>query len=329
MPFIKTYSFPYFCLYVKKSSTQKQLSVTFLKFGCIHLLLLAAFFKSNAQDFEWWNNKHNWDGVTHWSRYIILSPKFLGPNALPVPQIKNGLLNNEFTLQLAAENHQSKGDKTSNIFTRLNIPLQKNKVALSIKYVPIEYYSLDTITRDERRARHLDAKGFATGDVYFGTQIQLVKNHEKLPDLLISINLRTASGSKLSDARYTDTPGYYFDISGGKTYLLNKKQLKSIRPFAMLGFYVWQTFRQDYYQDDALLYGLGCNLNFENFTLTNAFGGYRGYIGNGDNPNVYRLTLTSALKSKVNYVIRFQQGLSDFNYSTFRLGCNINLGYKK
>lgn len=304
---------------------QMKLFQSFLRFLCLLILSHQAL----AQDFEWWNNKHNWDGTTHWSRYIITSPKFLGPNALPVPEIKNGKISEDFNLKMAFERHSSQGDKTSNLFSNIFIPIQKNKVGLNIFVVPIEYYNLDTITRDERRARQRDAKGFAHGDIYFGTHIQVLEKHDFLPDILLNIAFRTASGSKLSDARYTDTPGYYFDVSAGKSYSINNSFIESVRPHLMMGFYVWQTYLTDYFQNDAFLYGIGVDLNFENFSISNAFGGYNGYINNGDNPNVYRFTLSSKLISRINYEIRFQQGFTDFKYSTLRVGCNINLAFKK
>jgi hypothetical protein len=93
----------------------------------------------------------------------------------------------------------------------------------------------------------------------------------------------------------------------------------------MAGFYLWQTYRDDYRQDDCFLYGLGLDTRFGKFEMTNALGGYLGYIGNGDRPVVYRLAIKTLLTSRINYEFGFQQGISDFQYSTFSAACRINL----
>ena len=50
--------------------------------------------KSHAQkDYTWWNEQHNWDGFRHWTSYTKLTSKYMGPNALPVPDSKKGIFN--------------------------------------------------------------------------------------------------------------------------------------------------------------------------------------------------------------------------------------------
>ena len=278
-----------------------------------------------GQDYQWWNTKHNWDGVTPWYNYIIISPKFMGPNALPVPIIKNGMISQNSYFSLGVNNHFLSGDKTENLSTELYIRLFSPRVGLNIEIVPIEHYKMDTLTRDIRRARSFNGEGFASGDFYIGTYIQLIQNVKKLPDVLLTINFKTASGYNLYDARYTDTPGYFFDLSFGKKINLNKQKTKFIKPFLMLGFYCWQILGNAYRQNDAFLYGVGSNFIFSHFEIKNSFGGYYGYIGNGDKPMVYRLSLSSTFNTVLNYEVKFQQGLHDINYSSFGLSCNINL----
>ncbi|HDR67963.1 MAG TPA: hypothetical protein ENN61_02805, partial [Bacteroidaceae bacterium] len=43
-------------------------------------------------DYSWWNEKHNWDGVSNWTDYLIITPAYMGPNALPVPDLTDGIL---------------------------------------------------------------------------------------------------------------------------------------------------------------------------------------------------------------------------------------------
>ncbi len=64
---------------------------TFVKRIFVIFIFLTAFYQSYGQnDYEWWNEAHNYDGYTHWTNYIIYSPYYLGPNALPVPGVKRG-----------------------------------------------------------------------------------------------------------------------------------------------------------------------------------------------------------------------------------------------
>ncbi len=292
------------------------------------LLLLGLFIPSFiciSQEYEWWNKNNNWDGVTHWTKYIIVSPEFMGPNALPVPDIKDGKLFNKTEFELDYDYHYSKGDITQNVFSKINIPFKSDNIGVSFSMVPVEYYDFDSITRDLRHSREFDGKGYSVGDVFIGTYIQLLSNKRILPDVLLTINIKTASGSNFSSARFTDAPAYFFDMSFGKEYYIKNTKLKSIKPYIMSGFYCWQTNDEAHFQDDAIIYGAGLNLNFNKFIIQNSFGGYIGYLNNGDKPCVYRAILKTNFNSATNYNIMYQQGLNDFYYKTFRIGLNINL----
>ncbi|MEM9930007.1 MAG: hypothetical protein AAF840_09325 [Bacteroidota bacterium] len=270
-------------------------------------------------DFRWWDELHNWDGFTPWQNYLIIAPGFLGPNALPVPDVKNGQLLEGATFKFGAEQHLSTGDNTSNLFTEGFIPLFSDRVGLNLQWVPFETYRMDIATRNLRRIRDFDGEGTATGDLYLGTYIQLLHNHAKLPDVVLTINLKTASGDRLTAGRFTDAPGYFFDLSLGRDYAFQRGFIQSIRPHLMGGFYVWQRFESNALQNDSFLYGGGFDLKAEKFTLTNTLAGYIGYLDDGDKPMVYRLICRSHFQSALNYEFRFQLGLNDFDYTSFRL----------
>lgn len=265
------------------------------------------------QSQTWWNETHNWDGVTHWSRYLEVSPGFFGPNSLPVPDVKTGALSNTYRFDLAGEYHHSGGDKTQNLFTQLYIPIATDKVGFNISLVPIEFYDFDMETRDERAARDFDGEGTAGGDFYVSTFIQLLQGHSKLPDLLLTVNLKTASGTNLEAVRFTDTPGYFFDLSFGK-------QLNSIRWYGMMGLYVWQTYEDLSPQNDAFLFGAGLQWKNQLMSIDTQIGGYLGYKQNRDQPIVARLELNTLRSKTFNYFARLQYGLQDFDYSSIRAG---------
>ena len=284
----------------------------------IHLGLLMFLLIPARAQFGWWVEKHNWDGVTHWSQYIITSPAYMGPNALPVPEIRNGAIFPDAFVEMATDFHFSKGDDTQDLFGKLYVPLLDCKVALQTSAYIVEHYRTDEETRDERFARTFHTNGWAVGDIYFGAVIQILKDRGKWPDILFGANFKTASGGRLHDARYTDSPGYSFDISFGKSYPFKNNEHISLRPYFQLGFYVWQTHRVDYHQDDAFQYGGGVDLDIKNLRIANQLGGYSGYIGNGDKPLVYRLQVLLQ-QQKLNYKVAFQQGLNDYPYSSFRI----------
>ncbi len=273
-----------------------------------------------SQDFQWWDQKHGYTGAFPRTDLIVIAPAVLGPNALPVPPIKNGQIPNGFSLEFGGEGHFHPGDRTLGIWGTMYTPLFSDRAGLHLSWVPIEFYSMDTITRDLRRSMDRDGKGNNTTDLYISTYIALVKDHATLPDVLLTLNLRTATGSGLGNARTSNMPGYFFDLSIGKTFEMNRSVIKEIRPHIMGGIYVWQTNYAWQEQNDAVLFGAGVDLEMNRFSITNTFGGYAGYIGNGDDPLVFRVQVNTRLRSKVNYHVQFQHGLNDYPFTSVRLG---------
>jgi hypothetical protein len=153
--------------------------------------------------------------------------------------------------------------------------------------------------------------------------IQLVKDHSIIPDLAIAASCRTASGTGRENSRHTDMPGYYFDLSVGDSYGSGTGFFESIRWYGEVGFYVWQTFLDNYPQNDALLYGLGFDLNFRYFSFNQSVRGYNGYMKNGDHPLVYRVELAIRFGS-AGLVVGYERGLRDFPFESIKAGFQIN-----
>jgi len=285
----------------------------------VFFFLIISSFTQAQNEHWWWYEIHDHDGVTPWQRYLIMSPAYFGPNAFPVPDIKQGLLQNNLQIETALEGHYNSHEQTNNLFTKIFIPLLKDKVGIQLSMVPIEFFSYDTVIRDERFSRNYEGTGSAFGDLYISTQIQLLKDHPKWPDLLLGINLRTASGDEFGSARFADAPGYYFDLSAGKTFAFKNSSNNSIRIYAMLGFYVWQTNLADHIQDDALLFGAGFQVQSKSFSLSNELGGFYGYLNNGDRPIVLRSRIQSKRDKSLNFSFQFEHGLQDYNFRSIRL----------
>ncbi len=280
------------------------------------LALLLITLRIDAQDYDWWVQKHNWDGHTHWTSYMTTTQKYMGPNALPVPEIHTGQLRNKTSLGLFAEAHLSKGDKTYNQFTNLFVPLS-SRVGVEIHVVPFETFQLDTITRDERFGRVKSGKGSGGGDIYFSTQIQLLKETESRPGILGTVNLKTASGNNLQSARFTDSPGYFMDVSIGKNFT---KTRFTHRPFALAGFYSYQTYDPEHAQNDAFTYGLGYAISTSKLELKGTYAGYIGYINDGDRPMIGRIQLKTTKSSGINYLVQVQRGILQYEYTSVRAG---------
>jgi hypothetical protein len=180
------------------------------------LFLFNAIAQSPDEDYSWWNELHDWqEGDPGWRNWIIMSPGYLGPNALPVPEVKRGFINSKTEIEITASSHFLKGDPTQDISGRLFIPFAKSKIAVEMYGVIIEHFAFSEEIRNERYSRIEDGKGYAIGDFYFSTLIQLSKDR-KFPNTMLRLATKTASGNQLEGARYTDSPGYFFDLSFSK-----------------------------------------------------------------------------------------------------------------
>jgi len=273
-------------------------------------------------NWAWWYANVGQSPTTahdNWVDYIKFTPGMMGPNALPVPDVKKGKVSNDFSLELGAQAHFGNGDKTQNIWTNLNVNLAKDRVSLIIYAVPEEHFNISDKTRDARQlsGEYYDAKGYAKGDVYFGMEIQILKNRPKGPDLMLRLMTKSATGSDRGAARFTDSPGYYFDLSAGKDFSLGNGKI-ILRPYAMLGFYSWQTYDEPNPQNDAPLYGGGLDLNLSKNVISTSLGGYSGWKGFGDKPLVYRLEYLRKGK-KFDFLAQYQIGNNDFDYNSFKL----------
>ena len=185
------------------------------RFTFLFLLLLSLNVngQNSGEDYTWWNELHGWEeGDPGWRNWIKITPGYLGPNALPVPEVKRGFLNSKTEFEITASGHFLKGDPTQDISGRLYVPFAQSKIAVELYGVIIEHFAFSEEIRNERFARIEDGKGVAFGDLYFSTLIQLSKDR-KFPNTLLRMAAKTASGNQLEGARYTDSPGYFFDLS--------------------------------------------------------------------------------------------------------------------
>lgn len=289
------------------------------RFSTVFIFISAMFsclLLTAQTDYSWWEQKHNWDGQRHWSTYQITSAKYFGPNALPPSRLLNGRIDTALVMEGRFSYHHSQGEEVGDANGYIYIPIAKNKVGLAFESIAAEYYSMDTITRDIRASRDYDGKGWAVGDLYISTLIQLYQD-KSWGDLMLGINIMTSSGSNREATRHIDRAGYYFDMTWGKSLELGSNG--SIRPYASLGFFAYETNEPQNGQNDAPTYGIGLDTSLDEWTMSHQFRGYRGWKKNGDAPLVYRFRLDKRLSNNWSLGFRLQQGLHDFEYTTYSL----------
>lgn len=285
---------------------------------CFFLFILFSFNangQSAEEDYTWWNELHGWEeGDPGWRNWIRITPGYLGPNALAVPDVKRGFLNQETEFELTATGHFMKGDPTQDISGRLYVPFAQSRIAVELYGVIIEHFAFSEEIRNERFARIEDGKGFASGDFYFSTLIQLVKER-KFPNTLLRMACKTASGNQFEGARYSDSPGYFFDLSFSKE--IGKTETRMFRPFALAGFYSWQTNDELNLQNDAFMYAMGADYVINDIMFSTSCSGYSGYKEERDKPVQLNFELRKDFNGKA-FRIQYIHGLRDWEYRTVK-----------
>lgn len=247
----------------------------------------------------------------------------MGPNALLVPFLGNGSVDSNNYVSATGHFHFMKGDKTQNIALYGNYCLVKDVVSVDIAYVPVEFYQMSDAVKKERHVyyTHYNSSS-AKGDVYLNGTVKLLKKWEKNIQLALRFGFRLPSSNRLEAARFTDNMGYYTDISFGKPLS------PSLKWIGMAGIYVWQLTGDGHRQDDAFLFGTGMEWNKNGWKLQGYAAGYLGYIHNsGDKPVVLR-THTEKRFGNTGILLRLQQGLNDFEYSSVELGAKFFFNQK-
>ncbi|KYG75891.1 hypothetical protein AWW68_08665 [Roseivirga spongicola] len=275
---------------------------------------------------DWWDQLHNYPDAAgpDRSRYINLSPGYLGPNAMIMPSLPNMTIDNEFWVQALGQTHAGNGDKTQNFFLKGNFPLARDRVMLYITSVPYETWEVTPETRDERRMMGLGGKGGNTGDVAYGVIFKVFREKHWLPfNFGFRLHTKTTTGGNLTNARSTDNSLYQWEGNFSKTMI--EKEEEKLLLKASLGFVTWQTNKNrlpggsNHNQNDAPYYGFGVEYLNRSWLLSSDVVGYTGYLGNRDYPHFFRTQVQYrfnrlALRTEYNY------GLQSWDWNTFSLG---------
>lgn len=270
------------------------------------LLLCTTTFSIQAES---WRDK---------TELLIYTPRYFGPNAFPIPTLRSGKVSERFEAEVRGEYHHYSGDKTKDLFARVLLPFVRGKAGVELSLVITEKYKMTPETRDERFAVETESPIPCHGDLVFNAFFQVLES-KKWADVMISANIKTASGGRLCDARYTDAASYWFDVTVGRDLFQSADSHWKLRAQAMAGFYCWMTNDLIHRQNDAPLYGGGLTANYRNFELQTDLSGFHGYKKNGDQPLVLRNRLTYEFKKNI-ISFRYNHGINDWLYDSFSLG---------
>lgn len=293
-------------------------------------LLLAIFlsfsFALSAQNLAWWDALHDYPNAAGRDRlrYISISPGYMGPNALRVPFLTNGIIDNELWSETTVEYHSGNGDQTLNVWSRFNIPLAKDKAVLYVTSVPIEWWWVTPETRDERRMQRFSGQGWDSGDTAFGIILRIANEEKsKLPNITFRAHSKTTTGGNLKNARFTDASMFFWEGTVSKTLISSESGSFLIK--GMIGFFTWQTNRNflpngsNQLQNDAGVYGVGIEWKRGQFTWGSDVSGYHGYIGNRDYPTFWRNQFSYRLKHVALYA-NANVGLKTWDWNTITIG---------
>ncbi len=292
----------------------------------LHILLCCLIFslafaktygqKVSPEAFSAWAARNNFVSGTDWRDHLDLSPGNMGPNALPVMQSIRGEVDSVASFRIGGNYHTAPGDRTTDLALELRYPFG-DRASLRIRYVLVERYSLSEELALSRNVLREDLDGVAHGDVTVDGLFQLIKGHAKFPDFTVAIRVKTASGTDLEGLRNTDTPGYAFEGSFGKDFVLPKGDIV-LRPYASGGFFVWQLFGAEATQNDAYTYSVGLAQRFAKVNSFVEWAGYSGWMQELDQPMVIRGGVRT--NGRLAYTLDVSQGLRNWEYFTIGLG---------
>lgn len=276
-----------------------------------------------------WNALVLWGMVPIVSPYLGeptgIAPAYFGPNAFPVPDMLDGRVQNHLRVEIAGDGYWGfYGDKTADAFARVFIPLFTDRVNLTIWMPVMEWYEM---TPERQRVCRLQdsvaISGHGAGDAYFSTDIQLLRDRKYAPDIALRAACKSASGGQYGLARHYDCPGYFFDLSLGKSWYLGERQSGDkargveLRLAGSAGFLCWQT--DNGRQNDAVMYGLQLLLKSQYVSLRTTWSGYVGWENMGDCPMVIKGRLSGHAMGFEPYV-EYQYGIKDYPFHMVRVG---------
>jgi hypothetical protein len=250
---------------------------------------------------------------------LIYSPRYFGPSAFPIPELRNGKVSESYEIELRPQYHYYVGDQTTDIFLRMLLPFVRGRAGMEISFIAWEKYKMTVETKEERNAAETESPSHEkySGDVVLSAFFQLLRSEEWI-DAMIDFSIKTASGGRLCDARFTDAATYWLNLNIGRDLAGNSSEPYYLRLTASSGFYCWMTNKLTHRQNDAWAYGVGFVGGLDKITITTDISGFNGYNKNGDRPLVWRNNIKLDFNNNV-LSFRYNHGMRDFLYKTYSI----------
>ncbi|MDR2471961.1 MAG: hypothetical protein LBD53_00150 [Tannerella sp.] len=249
-------------------------------------------------------------------QYLQYAPRYFGPNAFPMPELRYGYINDRIEAEIRGEHHYYSGDRTKDIFARLFIPVADGIAGVEVSFLAYEYYKMSPQTVAERHAAGTYWEDGAHGDVVVSSFWQLFRS-DRWADVMLEASLKTASGNRLADARFTDAAAYWFNINAGRNIL--KINDLEIRMQGFVGFYCWMTNNMVHRQNDAVVYSAGLSAKYRRLSANLDMAGIFGYEDKGDRPLQFRSKIEYEYKRNA-LSFRYKHGFKDCLYNTCSIG---------
>ncbi len=265
-----------------------------------------------------------------------IAPYYFGPNAFAIPDMLDGTTVRELRIEVATDHFKGfSGDKTTDIAAKINIPLFTERVNLTLWMPVMEWYE-NTLER-QRICRLQDStvmRGHGAGDAYVSTDIWALQSERHWLDMTIRAAIKSASGGGYPEARFYDSPGYFFDATLAKPIRFKHDFFHELRFAASGGFLCWQT--DNGRQNDGVMYGAMVKLRTKYFTLSETFGGYVGWEENASRCEIPAHDAPMSLKTHLSahykgfeLLFQYQYGLMDYPFHQFRVGLAYNINILK
>jgi hypothetical protein len=272
---------------------------------------------------QWWQDVHQYNPEKSWYQYMTYTSAFFGPNALPVPETFDGRIPKTHLAEISTDVYWGFGDQTQSLSTRLVYAAVPGRLTLSGWGVLAEHYHTTDAVRDLRASQvENPEETLLIGDLYLSTQIALLQEKRWQPDLSLEVVLKTSSSKTSSSARYFDTPGYYFNLTAGKSFHFKNTLLDELRFVGNAGFLCYQLNQE--HQDDAPLFGLKMLLNSGKWTVEGGIQGYSGWLNQGDKPLLLRGKLNYK-SGPATFFLQYQHALRDYPFRRLQTGICFSL----
>jgi len=298
-----------------------RITLPILKLCLMVLLVCSAFAKTQGQKvseqaFADWSIRNGHQAGDDWRSFLLIAPANMGPNALPVMVTVRGEVDSVASFSVSGNYHTAPGDVTTDLALDLRYPFG-DRASVRVRYVLFERFNMSEELALSRNVLRADLEGVAFGDVMVDGLFQAIKDHPSFPDFTIALRLKTASGTALEGMRFTDAPGYAFEGSFGKDYVLSQQEV-TLRPYASAGFFVWQRFDRETPQNDAYTYSIGCAQRFKKVHSFVEWAGYSGWMRELDQPMVVRGGIST--NGRLSVSLNVSKGIRDFAYFTAGVG---------